>query len=145
MWDKILPDELLIKVRPFSSLSSFSINSLGCSLSTIVHIFVRLFHAGDWLPRVSPGQLPQLGKEQLVPQLNQGSTWLTCKIVKSKMAKSKGKGQKHSCGKNKWFLNSTMFYKRCNEERCNAPTHNTWHLLLPDPQGTDDDDSVHFI
>ena len=96
MWDKILPDELLIKVRPFSSLSSFSINSLGCSLSTIVHIFVRLFHAGDWLPRVSPGQLPQLGKEQLVPQLNQGSTRLTCKIANKRQ---KEKGQKHSYDK----------------------------------------------
>ena len=69
----------------------------------------QLCDTGDWLPRVSPGQLPQLGKEQLVPQLNQGSTWwLTCKIVKSKMAKSKGKGQKHSCDKNSTKKNGAM-------------------------------------
>ena len=41
------------------------------------------------------------------------------------------KGSTNSCNKNKWFLNSTMFYKRCNEERCNAPKHNTGSSQIP--------------
>ena len=97
MWDKILPDDLLIKVFHFNSprpptsdnffglvrrfeecchvfhLATFTfIYCSDCFQEDCVAMYSVLL--GDWMPGVPPGQLRQLGGKQLVSQLNQGST-----------------------------------------------------------------------
>ena len=70
MWEEILPDDLLIKVLPISychlHLSLFDITLLDC------------YATGDRMPGVPPGQFSKLGKQQLVPQLNQGQQLYLC-------------------------------------------------------------------
>ena len=98
MWDKILPDDLLIKVCQFSlQLNPSSHLRQNCDFFGLVRRFEECFHVfhftfiycsdcfqedcvamysvllGDWMPGVPPGQLRQLGGKQLVSQLNQGS------------------------------------------------------------------------
>ena len=96
MWDKILPDDLLIKVFNFNSprpptsdnffglvrrfeecchvfhLATFTfIYCSDCFQEDCVAMYSVLL--GDWMPGVPPGQLRQLGGKQLVSELNQGS------------------------------------------------------------------------
>ena len=84
MWDKILPDDLLIKVFHFNSPRSPSTSEKQSECFHVFHfhLFSRLlsrrhvfsFIKGDWVQGVPPGQLRQLRGKQLVSQLNQGST-----------------------------------------------------------------------
>ena len=96
MWDKILPDDLLIKVFHFNSpRPPTSDNFFGLvrrfeecchvfHLATFTFIYcsecfqedcVAMYSVllGDWMPGVPTGQLRQLGGKQLVSELNQGS------------------------------------------------------------------------